>query len=286
MLDPKLKSINQYTSKDYIENVLKTKFNEVFWQRYGITRPADRPLVDEYFIEFDDYIPQKDGKYKVRSLKLKHTFKNYFINYIKNDFEKLIIDFYDEVKFIAELDKIDNYGATILSQLDQIKTEMIKNGIDQRIVAHFDNGVNKFQKEFLIDVKKPNSKTKKSGYSFYYKEIDNSPHNINFIFYDLRSLGYISENTTLSQFKSVFLNNSKISHRITWTGSATAFSYFIKCMTSHKDFLPLKQSKWKVASKCFYVTNNKGEELTPLRMRDQKRPTKEVMESIEKIMNI
>jgi len=92
--------------------------------------------------------------------------------------------------------------------------------------------------------------------SFYYKHYNSRLSQLTDMMTFLIKNQFISEHTTIVNFRKVF-NKNHIETKIIWTKSATEFSYFIKYLHNiAKKIENLKQKHWSVAVECFVMKNN------------------------------
>lgn len=90
-----------------------------------------------------------------------------------------------------------------------------------------------------------------SIHSFYYLQLIVGSEKIANLCDSLKHFGFISNTTTLANFKKVF-SNKEIITPIIWTGNPSEFSYFIKLIyVKYKLVENLKQKQWEIACNCF-----------------------------------
>jgi hypothetical protein len=106
--------------------------------------------------------------------------------------------------------------------------------------------------------------------SFTYNQYFNNPDKLNDLFDSLKHFGFISDSSTLANFKKVF-SNKEIVNPIIWTGNPSEFSYFIKLFyVQYKFVANLKQKQWDIACKCFVQAD--GSLFDKSKLRGLKKP--------------
>jgi hypothetical protein len=106
--------------------------------------------------------------------------------------------------------------------------------------------------------------------SFQYKEHSKNPEAITELFRDLKDMGLIDSQTSIHEFKRVFLNG-KPENPIKWTGTISELHFFIKCLHNQEKKVDyLKQRHWEVAQQCF--VDSEGNRFEREKLKNQKDP--------------
>lgn len=112
--------------------------------------------------------------------------------------------------------------------------------------------------------------TKPKFQSFQYKEQSKNPEAINELFRDLKDKGLIDSQTSIHEFKRVFINGQP-ENPIKWTGNISELHFFIKCLhNQEKKVVDLRQKHWEVAQHCFVDSN--GNRFERDKLKNQKDP--------------
>lgn len=122
--------------------------------------------------------------------------------------------------------------------------------------------------------------TKPKFQSFQYKEHSKNPEAINELCKDLKDIGLIDSQTSMREFKRVFLNGQP-ENPIKWTGTISELHFFIKCLHNQEQkVVDLKQKHWEVAKNCF--VDSLGNQFEREKLKNQKDPVS--AESIRRLI--
>lgn len=132
------------------------------------------------------------------------------------------------------------------------------------------------------DIPPPPIKTKPSVLSFKYINLSTGSENLTDLMNSLKRSGLIHKDTSLANFRSVFLDR-EIEQKIIWTGNISELAHFIKILhNTAKKVHDTKQKQWEITINCFELAD--GTELTKDKLRTQKAPARASI--IEKAVNI
>jgi len=107
--------------------------------------------------------------------------------------------------------------------------------------------------------------------SFKYQKLADCPDNLNDLFDNLKKNKFISDDSSIYDFKKIFSGGKNIKPVI-WTGNQSDLFYFIKLIyTDHKLVKNLKQKQWLVACNCFIPSE--GNTFNPQSLRKSKTPS-------------
>ncbi|HRH35925.1 MAG TPA: hypothetical protein PKY12_12750, partial [Catalimonadaceae bacterium] len=103
---------------------------------------------------------------------------------------------------------------------------------------------------------------------------------INELCKDLKDIGLIDSQTSMREFKRVFLNGQP-ENPIKWTGTISELHFFIKCLHNQEQkVVDLKQKHWEVAKNCF--VDSLGNQFEREKLKNQKDPVS--AESIRRLI--
>lgn len=107
-------------------------------------------------------------------------------------------------------------------------------------------------------------------YSFTYNELSTHSESLKDLHDNLILNKFISNKTTLPNFKRVF-SNKEITSPIVWTGNISDLHYFIALIHNiNKSVVNLKQHQWEIACKCFVQSD--GTPFERKKLKGQKIP--------------
>ncbi|MCA6380150.1 MAG: hypothetical protein IM574_03975 [Cytophagales bacterium] len=165
----------------------------------------------------------------------------------------------------------DNFNNWIDDKMlpDDFYTQLLHEPIPDK---HF---ITKVEVLEIEPKQKPKSKhiassTVNSFHSFTYKQINKSPDKLNDLCSSLKKSKFISQNTSIQNFKKIF-SGTVIKTPIVWTGNISELFYFIKLI--HNDFKlieNLKQKQWEITCQCFIQED--GEQFERAKFRSLKKP--------------
>lgn len=235
---------------------------------------------DEYSIVENSVIPE----YDITAAELKHTREKRKFRFDDEAYCMIMLtklsklNKYQRKEFIIHHSSlINNKKAWFLKLQDCIELAMTETSTSYainpwpRILVGIPEIMDQIYKDVIETAKKgSSSKSEKKYNSFYYKQLNTAQEKISNLCSSLKFNNFISQDTTVPNFKQVF-SNAEIKKPVAWTGNISELFYFIKLIHHDLQLVEnLKQKQWEVTCQCFVDADGKPFERT--KFRSQKKP--------------
>lgn len=287
MIDSKLEELYKFNDTKHISRTLMLEFNEKLYDHYGISKPSDAPLLTEYTISIIDTNPNTGVD---TIIKYDQTIGKFIKTRINDNFDKLILDYYNTIRYESDPVKKAAYYKLIYNQLNELYRLLKQHESLTTYLIFFKNGIDLFKKKFGFTTVQR---------ATYQKQLENSFEILitnktsqDFIIYKLERIfnklklnDFLPLSTENKDFLELFSGNI-IEKPIMWSGTLSSFYYFIKKLNKLQFIKDLKGNKWGVANKCFYILNNDGVVFESYKFRSQKNPSPKVMSIIDQILSL
>ena len=199
-----------------------------------------------------------------------HKTETYIMQLLKVAFMWLYLEIQEMYKFINDKD--------LLIQED-LYTSYLSEPIPEKLF------IKQQQSNIKIKAQKKSSKLHGAQHtSFRYKQYIKAPGKLTDLYNSLKKSGFISEDTSIHNFKRIFSGN-EVDTPIKWTGNKSEFHYFIQLICLKYDLLEdLKQKHFIVACKCFVQNDNTPFDRKKLRTLKVPKLTEDILEKAVKLL--
>lgn len=286
MIDSKLEGLYKFNDVEYVSRTLMIEFTKRFYEHYGISKPYDAPLLTEYKTTIKDTNPFTgvDTKYEYN-----HTIGGFIKAKIIASFDKLILEYYNTIRYVDDPIKKAAYYKLIYKQLNELFKQLKQLDFITIYLIDFKNGIDLFKRKFgftSIQRATYQRRLENSYETLVTTEITQQDitYKLERIFSKLKINDFLPLLTDKKDFLKLFSGNI-VDNRIKWSGTLSSFYYFNKKLNKLSFIKDLKDNKWSVADKCFYVLNKDNVEYNVSKFRTQKDPSKKVIDVLDKILD-